>query len=238
MKKRLLILCTLICLLLTSCAGVAEQAPAEDAIQDSAAQETVPEAGSSEAAPAEGFQPSGSPVTEETWAQLQALFADGEYWYAQVLTSEFQTPEEINLRELFYCGFPNMDNTLEAAEQAYLEDVWSYEWRLDIDRLPASQMDEVLQTYLGLSLEDTQGIGLEDLTYWADTDCYYHAHGDSNVIQVLPHSAYVQADGTICLYYSNGDFDSDAVAAPEWAATLRPTDGGYWIVSNQPVRAG
>lgn len=184
---------------------------------------------------ANGFQPSGSPVSEETWVQLQALFADGQFWYTQALTSEFRTPEEVDLRELFYRGIPGVDNTLQADERAYLEDIWSYEFQLDIVRLPADQMDAVLQAYLGVSLADTRGNGLDTLTYWAEADCYYLSRGDTNAIQVLPYSAYVQEDGTIRLAYDRSSFGAEPAEESSWVVTLQPTGSGYQIVSNQPA---
>lgn len=248
MKVRCLLITALFCLVLTACAT----APVTDS-QNTSASATVPAVTESntgvattdptvtepvDTQPAE-FQPQGTPVGEDTLAELLELFSDPKGWYSRILTSYFEEPEAINLRELFYCGIPGVDNQLQEDELAYLDGVWSeeFEFRLDIDRLPAGQMDEILQEYLGISFEDTLGNGLDSMTYWADGDCYYLAHGDTNVIQVLVHSAYVQADGTIDLYYCNGNFDADAAAVPERVAVLQSDDGGYRIVSNQPVTA-
>ncbi|MGM9640358.1 MAG: hypothetical protein ACI3V3_03230, partial [Faecousia sp.] len=179
------------------------------------------------------FQPEGEAVDEQTLSRLQALFGDPNGWYSQALTSAFQTPEEINLKELFYRGILETDEVLSEEERTYLESVWSeFECQLDITRIPTARMEEVLQQYLGLSLEDTAGVGLEDLTYWEDADCYYLSHGDTNAIQILVHSAYIQPDGTIQMYYCNGNFVREAEAEPERMAVLQPTDDGYLILSN------
>lgn len=176
----------------------------------------------------------GTPVEEAELAGLQGLFADPHGWYSRILTSDFEAPAQIDLYELFYKGIPGEDNTLQAEERAYLETVWSeFEFQMDAKRLPAEKMNEVLQTYLGVSLEDTDKTGLERFTFWEAGNCYYLAHGDTNAIQPLLHSAYTLKDGTIAVYYSNGNFDANAKAKPDKIAVLRPTAEGYQILSNR-----
>lgn len=137
---------------------------------------------------------------------------------------------------MFYNGILNVDNTLQAEERAYLKNVWSeFQVRLNIQRLPACEMDAVLWEFLGIHLRDTEGVGLEHLTYWAKSDCYYLSHGGTNVMQPLLHSAYMQKNGNIALYYSNGDFVCSAYAKPSKVAVLLPKDGGYQVMANGPV---
>jgi hypothetical protein len=60
-------------------------------------------------------------------------------------------------------------------------------------------MDTVLRRYLGLGLEETRRVGLS-WPYFPETDCYYHAHGDTNygVNRLL--CGYVQGE-EISLFY-------------------------------------
>ncbi len=175
----------------------------------------------------------GVPVDEAGLAELQELFADYNGWYSRILTSDFEAPAQIDLYELFYKGIPGADNTLQAEERAYLETVWSeFEFRMDAQRIPAEEMDEVLQQYLGVLLAETDKTGLERFTFWEAGNCYYLAHGDTNIIQPLLHSAYIQEDGTVAVYYSNGNFDANAKPKPEKVAVLQPQEDGYRILSN------
>lgn len=181
----------------------------------------------------QAFSVDGTPVDEAGLAELQGLFADPHGWYSRILTSDFEAPAQIDLYELFYKGIPGEDNTLQAKERAYLETVWTeFEFQMDAKRLPVEKMNEVLQTYLGVSLEDTDKTGLERFTFWEAGNCYYLAHGDTNAIQPLLFAAYTLEDGTIAVYYSNGNFDGKAAAKPDKVTVLRPTADGYQILSN------
>lgn len=247
MNKRLTLL-LLLCFVLTAC-GTAPAAPSSEPSSEQptdppAASEPVTEPTTSEE-PTQTVPPQtepladGTPLTAEELAQLQELFVDYHGWYSRFLISHYSEPKEIDLYMLFYKGIPGVDDTLSEDERAYLETVWEWhEFMLDDYRLPAAQMNETLQTYMGLSMEDTLGIGLEHMTYWAEADCYYVWHGDTNAIQVLIHSAYRQDDGTIIMFYSNGNFDKEAEAAPEHVAVLLPCDDGYQFISNQPAESG
>ena len=44
---------------------------------------------------------------------------------------------------------------------------------MDLIKCPADQMNEVLQEFLGLSLEDMDGVGLDRFTYLPEYDAYY-----------------------------------------------------------------
>ncbi len=241
MNKRLTLFLLLLCFVLTACST----APASELPTDpSATSESVTEPATSEE-PTQTVPPQteplaeGMPLTAEELAALQDLFTDYRGWYSRFLISHYAEPKEIDLYMLFYKGIPGVDNTLSETERAYLETVWTeHQLMLDYYRLPAAQMNETLQKYLGLSMEDTLGVGLENLTYWTEADCYYVSHGDTNAIQVLVHSAYRQDDGTIIMFYSNGNFDKEAEAAPEHMAVLLPCDDGYQFISNQPAALG
>lgn len=246
-RLRPILIVTLLCALLAGCAP----APVEEtkgttapAAIDTVPQDETqsPETILAETEPSEteplAFNPQGTAVDDSTLDELTELFADPKGWYARTLTSDFAQPGEIDLKELFYSGIPEADNALCEEEKAYLLTQAWYEdaFMLDVYRIPAEEMGKVLQTYLGISLQDTLGIGAENMTYWTDTDCYYLSHGDSNAFRVNIHSAYVQADGTIALYYSR-DYSFDAEeAAPEQVAVLKRTEGGYQVVSNLPVK--
>lgn len=179
--------------------------------------------------------PQGTWVDDDTMKELKALFADPQSWPVKVLTSDFMEPKEIDLSQLFYTGIPGADNELRENERAYLEPQWEDMIMLDCYRIFPEQMDEILKTYLGISFRDTLGVGLENFTYWEETDCYYKCGGGANVRWVRIHSAYAQEDGTIALCYSTAGSPDFVQVDPPKVAVLRPVGAGYQILSNRPV---
>lgn len=230
MKKHIsILLCLILCLILASCGTAPAESQPDSTPMTGNATEPSQEVSTD---PSED-PPDGTPVSEDTLEQLQELFGDAHGWYAKILTSDFQMPQEIDLYQMFYDGLPGSDDKVSENEKAYLESVRGSECDLDIFRIPADQIDPVLQQYLGVSLEETQKIGLDKMFYWADTDCYYTHHGDTNAITFLLHSAYAQEDGTILMYYANDIYHEKTEATPDKVAVLRPCESGYQIISNQ-----
>lgn len=258
--RRIIALALFCCLLLTACGSGNEtpthvpdiiespgQTPQQSArpMPPSQGQETAAPSPTASAAASPTPTPKGSEPpaagsgkwTKTQIKQLQQYFADPRSWYCQTLTSDFSAPEQIDLTQLFYNGIPGVDNTLSPEERRYLEGVWDeFAFHLDIIRLPAEQMDAVLREILGLSLQQTEKNGLEEMAYWPEGDCYYLFHGDTNACQVLVYSAGTRPDGTVRMVYSYGNFDAGLSALPERVAVLRPrTGGGYTIQSNQAL---
>lgn len=180
--------------------------------------------------------PQGDWVDDDTMEELKTLFEDPKGFYAKALTSDYTEPKEIDLWQLFYNGIPGADNTLREEEKAYLESQWGEEaFQQDCYRISTEQMDEILRAYLGISFRDTLGVGLENFTYWEESDCYYKWGGDANVRWVRIHSAYAQEDGTIALCYSTTVSLEFVQVDPPKVAVLRPVGGTYQILSNRPV---
>ena len=102
-------------------------------------------------------------------------------WYPRALTSFYENAGQIDLFQLFYGGIPGADNALTDAEREFLESNPGYDPELGVKRIPAAEMDRVLQEYFGTQLDMLDGIGLENFLYWSKTDCYYHCHSDSNL---------------------------------------------------------
>lgn len=197
---------------------------AETTVADAAAAETMP------VIPGE----TGTALDSESYAALCALFADDWGWPSRALIGAYDTPEEVDLYAVFREGFIEDDHRLTDAEYAYLSGVWD-EFRMNMKpcRLPVSEMNAILQKYLGLTLEQTNGNGLEYLTFFEDTNCYYHSHGDCNLITVKPKGAFLQDDGTVKLYYAQTGTGMDE-GLTDWVATLCPVNGEYRFISNHP----
>ena len=96
------------------------------------------------------------------------------------LMSDYQSPEYINLNEVFYSGAGLEQSPLTEEERdMYLKTVGQPELYTDLVRLSTEQMDGFLTEKTGLSL-DRMKSGLEWI-YLAPFDRYYSEHGDTNM---------------------------------------------------------
>ena len=99
-----------------------------------------------------------------------------------------------------------------------------------LHKLSLENIDAVLTQYTGLTLAETEGIGMTKFSYQEEYEAYYHCHGDSNYLTWVDITAGRRQGDLIHLYYKNPPGDS------RWGCvTLRDLgDGNYWFVSNQP----
>lgn len=175
----------------------------------------------------------GTLLTEELLAEYQELFDQYGTWYSQALTSTYETAAEVDLYAYFYNGIPGADEALSDQEEEFLHTVWEeFDGSLDVVRIPAGEMDAVLSAYFGLSLDQTDQRGVEEMPYLEETDCYYIYKSDSNAMKVTPHSGYELADGTVALHYIS---DVLTGTEEEYVVVVRPTDDGVQVVSNLPL---
>ena len=149
-------------------------------------------------------------------------------WFPRALTSYYDSPEKIDLFQLFYTGIPGADNTPSTAELAFLENKPGYEPEFDLVRIPTAEMNRVLREYFGITLSETEGIGLENFLYNEQTDCYYHSHTDTNLSFREVTAAEELEDGLWHVIYAAQGDDHGVV-------TLRRYDGGWQILSNQQL---
>lgn len=133
----------------------------------------------------------------------------------------YDRPEDIDLYQLFYCD----GSILSDAE--YRAVYGQEEMLCPAFKLTAEEMDGILQEYTGLTLAQTNMVGLENFTY--RDGAYYWMHGDTNYpgnIEIL----YGTREGSTVKLYHHG-WNSGS----EWyCVTLTDRgDGQYWFVSNQ-----
>ena len=145
----------------------------------------------------------------------------------QFLSSEYSSPAEIDLYELFYCGLGDGESELSPEEQELVG-------RPEIcptDKLPAAQMDEAFYVNTGLHLVETDGIGLDRFDYLPEYDAYYHSHGDTNYRPQVLFDGGIREDDLVRLYYRD-DFKNEG-----WKClTLRESEEGSWhFVSHLPA---
>ena len=176
------------------------------------------------------------PLTGDELAYFNDEFFNQDGTYSirnQFLNSLYEQPEDIDLFELFYCGIPDSEtyNGINTPSDEELRLVYG-DTLPDCARYKATtaDMDGVLKEYTGLTVAETNGVGLENFTYLPDYDAYYWAHGDTNYFINVQIAAGERAGSTIRLYYE------DTFHVDGWkCVTLEAQDdGSYWFVSNQP----
>lgn len=144
----------------------------------------------------------------EAFADLFDPSGDVTMWYNRALTSRYDSPAEMNILYFLY-SIPMEEITPE--DEAFFGNAAGA-----LHKYSVSLTDEKLMFCFGITLAETNGIGLEEMVYNEDGHCYYHDHGD--MIGFLPSffDGYVYPDGTVQLYY-NGYED---IYGPDGAATV------------------
>lgn len=152
---------------------------------------------------------------------------DGYNIRNQFLSSTYETPQDIDLCELFYCegGAPSDEEirtVLGAAPDNLVCPVF---------KITTGEMDQILTEYMGLTLEETNKTSLR-FDYDAASDAYYHMHGDTNYRSYVFFPVGTRDGKEVKLYYQD-DFMGEG-----WKClTLQDQGGGnYHFVSNLPCR--
>ena len=175
-----------------------------------------------------------APVVSDSFEEWYALLDFAEYpetnWLRNAMGCVFTTPEEIDLEFLFYAGFRDgsWDMLSPESEAALIEQGFFREF--DIQPMPVSKIEEVLNSTFGISLSDCtipDGWG-----YVEKEDMYCSNHNDAYDIWEYTITA-VEDDGeTITIHYtvpdhfydpSTGNMES---AEFEHILTLRRTEEG------------
>ena len=148
----------------------------------------------------------------------------------QFLSSTYENPEDINLFELFYCGDGTEQGELSPEISAAIgaEDAPS-----PATVLTTAQMDAVLEEYLGLTLAETNQVGLDGFTYLPEYDIYYYFHGDANYRASVTFQSGERNGNLVRLTY-NDTFMGDGIKE----VTLREHGDSWQFVSNLAVEEG
>lgn len=159
----------------------------------------------------------------------------GRWVRNNILYSEFATPAQVDIEAMLYVESGAEDISDE--EHAYLKEQGAMD--LDTSKFEASYINELMQNYLGISLEESEKKGLDRFFYYAETDAYYLVRSDAMVVFVRVEEGRKNEDGTITLVYrqSMESFQSLSVEKieelPQYQVKLKKTENGYQFLSNQ-----
>ncbi len=178
------------------------------------------------------------PLTQEELDDFnEEFFNEFSPIRSQFLTSLYEKPEDIDMYALFYNG-TGLPGVASQEERQKVVDTFydGFDPEVDLIKLPAADVDAVLKEYTGLTLADTQALGMGGFNYLAEYDAYYHFHGDIITASDITFTVGERAGDTIRLYYHNGSFGAGEAGC--WkCVTLREISGEaaefpYHIVSH------
>lgn len=186
----------------------------------------------------QGIQNSVVPLTSEELAYFNdgSFFDNGTgnggdaYLHFSIrnmfLTSQYETPQDIDLFELFCCGSAQPSAPMSQEERQLVIDRGYGGTAPDCGctKITRQEMDAVLLEHTGLTLEETHQVGLEQFTYLPEYDAYYHFHGDTNYTLPIFSRGFRQGD---LIHLDYGDC----------RLTLRQTGNGYQFCSNRSLTA-
>lgn len=145
------------------------------------------------------------------------------------LTCEFDSAADVDLYALFYDGVSRDINlSIGDKEKEAVKAFIGGDLMLDFVKLPADDVDALLQKYIGLSLEETNKKNLDEFVWMDEYGAYYIMHGDTNADLYTFVSGEKTADGLITLRYETKLEEPKTTGI----VTLRETEDGYLFVSN------
>ncbi len=168
-------------------------------------------------------------------------------WYNVAITCLYNNPLNIDLGNLLYV-MPGEDRELTSAEMKFLNVETKNAADSGLTVINESTVDEILQQYFGITLDDCYKRGLSVGSYWEDTGYYYLRKFDTNSNRGIPaiEAIYQRDDGFYDIYYTSRDSVYDLfrteVGLPMdvdekknvlgFCLTLKETDTNYQVISN------
>lgn len=141
-------------------------------------------------------------LTREELDYFEQYFAMGDSRVPNIrsmlLVSEYGDPRDIDLYRLFYHGLTYVPDISQAELDALGWDGPGEKYKVT-----AAQMNQVLRAYLGLTLEETNRVGLDNFRYLPEYDAYYASHNDSEADSFVMNWGWFNEDGTISLIYES-----------------------------------
>lgn len=143
-----------------------------------------------------------------------------------LLSSEYRTPDEIDLFQLFYHGINGTAGQISEEEIELLAEMNSEALYLDIMKVSKDDMESFLQERLGIGLNETNQEGLNNFYYLKEYDSYYVIAGDTNYEYCTVLSGLWESDDRLRMVYTKEGGEG------RWEVTLQKGKDGYLFVSN------
>lgn len=123
------------------------------------------------------------------------------------LLSEWQSPEQINLFEVFYNGAGISHEGTEEEKQAFLERYEREQIETDFFAMSREDVSVLLLEKVGLSYDEILAKGNNSMEefYFPETDSFCLEVGDTNRMQLICTDGVENAEGTIITLYVQGN---------------------------------
>lgn len=149
-------------------------------------------------APIAALEVAGAIPSEKiAWFNSDYFNVDGkDEMRNMMLSSVYKDVREIDLYKLFYNGIPETCNDICDEEKKILSAIDAGAEHLDIIKITSLQMNNILQTYADIEIDQTEKYNLDKLIYLERYDAYYMIHGDCidtrcEVISGTPNGGWV-----------------------------------------------
>ena len=152
----------------------------------------------------------------------------------QFLSSFYDDPRDIDLFELFYCGTGQGARSAEEYQTILDAIIGSspFDPECACNIVTTDEMNAVLTEHMGITLEETNKVGLEYMDYLPEYDAYYDFHGDTNYGLMVHFTSGQRIGNTIWLYYQDTFGLLDGASC---VLTLYQDGDRYFFRANQPV---
>ena len=165
-----------------------------------------------------------TPAVDVDWFNTEFFnMGSGVCMTNMMLSSYYDTAADIDLYELFYNGPTGIQEEVTEAEQTAIGPVTFEHYPIKTQR---TEMDDFLQKYAGVTLDETNKKYLDQFIYLEEYDAYYLLHGDTNFQRCKVLSLEKNEDGTIVLTYEQESGEKEIV-------TLKESGDSYQFISNK-----
>ena len=150
--------------------------------------------------------------------------------------SVFERPEDVNLYYMFYLGVDHPGSWNEISEESRQSLMDQGFWpEFDLQIMPVSKLDEILQQTFGIELKDV--VLPVEWGYIEPEDAYCSNHSDAYIPDEFVITDVVESpDGTVAIhYFCESYFNTtadDFLYTVDLILTLRETQDGWQAVSN------
>lgn len=178
----------------------------------------------------------------DPYKELLSVSSNGieQNFFNMATLTVFDCPENVNLYWLFSSGIFDPPSTMTAEEKAHFADKLAEHTPGQYYRFTPEEMDDVLTRYFGITLEESNKVGLDRFEYWEKTGCYYlltapyFRNNSSNIS--IGFGELIAPDTIRLCYYAPGAYQdagfSEYKTTYDWYITLQYTSKGVRILSN------
>lgn len=149
------------------------------------------------------------------------------------LLSDWSTPEEIKLTEVFYSGAGLSQEATQEQIDSYLQRTGQEELYTDFFVIPKQKVNDFLLEKVGLSYDELVAKGNTEMEYAYDPacDCFEMEVGDTNYMEFTVESGERTGEGDLTLHYRNNHIWGEEVGWIE-AGEVKLNEESGQLLSN------